>query len=60
MIQLLTEMFSYAFMTRAIIVGLLIAITCTLFVRKIKKQTLKASFALVPYLSVGILFAYFI
>ena len=44
----------------AIIVGLLIAITCTLFVRKIKKQTLKASFALVPYLSVGILFAYFI
>ena len=44
----------------AIIVGLLPAVICTALVRKIRKQAMKASFALAPYLSVGILLAYFI
>lgn len=44
----------------AIIVGLLLAVVCTALVRKIRKQAMKASFALVPYLSAGILLAYFI
>ena len=44
----------------AIIAGLLLAVVCTALVRKIRKQTMKASFALAPYLSAGILLAYFI
>ena len=44
----------------AIITGLLLAVVCTALVRKIRKQAMKASFALVPYLSAGILLAYFI
>lgn len=44
----------------AIIVGLLLAVVCTALARKIRKQAMKASFALVPYLSAGILLAYFI
>ena len=44
----------------AIIAGLLLAVVCTALVRKIRKQAMKASFALVPYLSAGILLAYFI
>ena len=44
----------------AIMAGLLLAVVCTALVRKIRKQTMKASFALAPYLSAGILLAYFI
>ena len=44
----------------AIITGLLLAVVCTALVRKIRKPAMKASFALVPYLSAGILLAYFI
>ena len=44
----------------AIIVGLLLGVICTTVVRKLRRQTTKASFALVPYLSAGILLAYFI
>lgn len=44
----------------AIITGLLLAVVCTALVRKIRKQAMKASFALAPYLSAGILLAYFI
>lgn len=44
----------------AIMAGLLLAVVCTALVRKIRKQAMKASFALAPYLSAGILLAYFI
>ena len=44
----------------AIIAGLLIAVICTILGRKIRKQAIKEGFALIPYLSIGILLAYFI
>ena len=44
----------------AIIVGLLLAVVCTALARKIRRQSMKAGFALAPYLSAGILLAYFI
>ena len=42
----------------AIIVGLLIAVVSTVIIRKIKKESLKKSFPLVPYLSIGVILAY--
>ncbi|MDD4492729.1 MAG: A24 family peptidase [Eubacteriales bacterium] len=44
----------------AIIVGLLLAVICTLIYRKAKKQDTKASFALIPYLAIGCMVAFFI
>ena len=44
----------------AIIMGLLLALICTAIVRKLRKQAMGASFALAPYLSAGILLAYFL
>lgn len=44
----------------AIITGLLLAVICTLIYRKAKKQDTKASFALIPYLAIGCMAAFFI
>ena len=44
----------------AIIVGLLFAVICTLIYRKAKKQDAKASFALIPYLAIGCMAAFFL
>ena len=44
----------------AIIVGLLLAVICTVITRKLKNQSLKDSFALIPYLAAGSMLAYFI
>lgn len=42
----------------AIILGLLLAVVCTVIIRKIKRRSMKESFALVPYLSVGSMLAF--
>ena len=42
----------------AIIVGLLLAVICTVITRKLKNQSLKDSFALIPYLSIGSMVAF--
>lgn len=44
----------------AIITGLLLAVVCTLIYRKAKRQDTKASFALIPYLAIGCMAAFFI
>lgn len=44
----------------AIIVGLLLAVICTLIIRKVQKMNVKESFALIPYLAVGSMIAFFI
>lgn len=44
----------------AIIVGLLLSVACTLIYRKAKKQDTKASFALIPYLAIGCMTAFFL
>lgn len=44
----------------AIIVGLLIAVICTVITREMKNQSLKDPFALIPYLAAGSMLAYFI
>jgi len=44
----------------AIIVGLLLAVICTVITRKMKNQSLKDPFALIPYLAAGSMLAYFI
>ena len=44
----------------AIVAGLLLAVLCTVIVRKVKKQSVKASFALIPYLAIGCMTAFFI
>ena len=44
----------------ALIVGLLTSIVATCIIRKVKKQTLKDSFALVPYLGIGCYLAFLI
>lgn len=44
----------------AIIFGLLLAVIGTAIMRKIQKRSMKESFALVPYLSAGVLLAYII
>lgn len=42
----------------AMIAGLLIAVTVTVIIRKAKKQNVKESFALIPYLAAGSFIAY--
>lgn len=42
----------------AIIAGLLLAVTVTVIIRKAKKQSVKESFALIPYLAAGSFIAY--
>ena len=37
----------------AIIVGLLLAVICTVIIKKIQKKSIKESFPLIPYLAVG-------
>ena len=44
----------------AIIIGLLLAVICTLIIRKVQKKNIKESFALIPYLAVGSMLAFFI
>lgn len=44
----------------AIIVGLLLAVICTVITRKMKNQSLKDSFALIPYLAAGSMLAFYI
>ena len=44
----------------AITIGLILAVICTLIYRKAKKLDTKASFALIPYLSVGSMAAFFL
>ena len=44
----------------AVILGLLLAIVCTVIIRKINRQSMKESFALVPYLAVGSMLAFFL
>ncbi len=42
------------------IIGLLLAVICTLIIRKVLKKNVKESFALIPYLAVGSMLAFFI
>ena len=44
----------------AIIVGLLLAVICTVIIRKMKNQNFNDSFALIPYLAIGVCAAYFL
>lgn len=44
----------------AIIIGLLLAVICTLIIRKVQKKNAKESFALIPYLAVGSMLTFFI
>jgi len=44
----------------AIVVSLLLAVVCILIYRKAKKQDTKASFALIPYLAIGCMTAFFL
>ncbi|MEG2396348.1 MAG: prepilin peptidase [Oscillospiraceae bacterium] len=44
----------------AIIIGLSLAVICTLIIKKARKQSIKASFPLVPYLAVGCMVAFFL
>lgn len=44
----------------AIILGLLLAVVYTAIIRKINKQPIKEGFALVPYLAVGSMLAFFL
>lgn len=44
----------------AIIIGLLLAVICTLIIRKVQKKNGKEPFALIPYLAVSSMLAFFI
>ena len=44
----------------AVILGLMLAIVCTVIIRRINRQSMKESFALVPYLSAGSMLAFFL
>jgi leader peptidase (prepilin peptidase)/N-methyltransferase len=44
----------------ALMIGLLLAIVCTIIIRKTKKQGIKEAIPLVPYLSIGCLIAFLI
>lgn len=44
----------------ALVCGLFLAVICTVIARKIRKQDVKESFALIPYLAIGCIIAFYI
>lgn len=44
----------------SLIVGLVVAIITTYIIRKVRKESLDKSFPMVPYLSIGVMFAYLV
>ena len=44
----------------AIVIGLSLAVICTVTIRKMQKKSIQESFALIPYLAIGCMTSFFL